>query len=162
MKLEKEMSPPENPPRATTARRHTRARQRRATRPREYRGNGTNERGEKTTMRCARAMTRRRRRRRSTRARAVNHRSRTRWARYFCVTDEGIGRRRRRRRRSRAGRSCTFRLDSVGIKSGPSFGRCEDDDDDGGGNARGGRAGVFAARASQRGRRRRRARDDRS
>jgi len=27
---------------------------------------------------------------------------------------------------SRAGRSCTFRLDSVGIKSGPSFGRCVD------------------------------------
>ena len=27
MNLEKEMSPPENPPRATTARRHTRARE---------------------------------------------------------------------------------------------------------------------------------------
>ena len=72
-------------------------------------------------------------------------------ARYFCVADESIGRRRRRRRRrSRAGKSCTFRLDSVGIKSGPSFGRCEDDEDGEVDSLARGRCGVFGARESTR------------
>ena len=112
--------------------------ERRATRPRERRGNGTNERGEKTAMRCARAMTTTRRRTRSTRARARSIIDLGRGGALFLCHSRSIGRR-RRRRRSRAGKSCTFRLDSVGIKSGPSFGRCEDDED-GGGNARGRRS----------------------